>query len=56
MKKLLLLAIVTLTFKSFESNSIQSEIDDYIEITSKYYHDRNVRILTHFTCYTQSNV
>lgn len=50
--KLLHFILIYVVVNFGELQTIESEVDDYIKTVLSYYRVRNVRILTHFTCFT----
>lgn len=52
--KTLYFILINLIFVVCESHYIKTTIDDYIEMVLIYYRERNVHILTHFTCFSTS--
>lgn len=51
-QKCLQFLLIYLVWNFCESRN--GEVDDYIKLILTYYRGRNVKILTHFTCFPQS--
>lgn len=54
MYKLKELIIFCFVLKFHEFRLIENDVEDYIEMVTTYYSKRNVMILTHFSCFSQS--
>lgn len=52
--KFLALILIYFTSNLYELCSMEVEINDYINVVLTYYRARQVKILTHFTCFSQS--
>lgn len=52
--KLIQLILIYSVVNSCKLQIIETEVDDYIKIILAYFRARNVRILTHFTCFPTS--
>lgn len=50
------LVIFCFLFKLHESQFVENNIEDYIQTVSTYYSTRNVKIITHFSCFSQSKL